>query len=212
MVANPEISRINGSKSKGPITTSGKANASRNAVKHGILSQQSPVLLTEDKEYFQNILQEINYEYNPKGPVELLLVRQIAMGWLRLNRLWNIEAATANLEILKIHKEIEFPEINIQESDPFVVKLLESLPKTHDRFLDEEIIDFEDIEEGLQQLISSFPSKSIKLNDWATSIWKTLGEFIYEDPKKRSQINTSNNFWKLNSDALKNLAISCKRL
>jgi len=35
-------------------------------------------------------------EYQPVSLTEHLLVQQVAMGWLRLHRLWGVEAAIAN--------------------------------------------------------------------------------------------------------------------
>jgi hypothetical protein len=211
MVANPKISRINGAKSKGPISKLGKIKASRNAVKHGFLSQQPPVLITEDLEYFQDILQGMTNDYKPKGTVESLLVRQIAMAWLRLNRLWNVEAATGNLEILKIQKAIEFPDINIQSSNPYAKKLLESLPKSHNKLLEEEIIKFKNIMDGLQEIILDFPNKSNELNDWITSIWTILSKYIRKDQDQFNQLSMSKNFWKENSEIMQKLAINTMR-
>jgi hypothetical protein len=84
MVASPEICRLNGAKSRGPTSSSGKAIAS--ATKHGILSQQPPILATEDLESFQGIVQGLIDEYQPQTSTEHLLIQQVAMGWLRLHR------------------------------------------------------------------------------------------------------------------------------
>jgi len=101
MVASPEVVRLNGKKSRGPITKRGKAIAAKNATKHGMLTQQPPLLATEDLETFQGIMQGIVNEYQPASPTEHLLVQQVAMGWLRLHRLWGVEAAITNKEIDK---------------------------------------------------------------------------------------------------------------
>jgi hypothetical protein len=109
MVARPEICRLNGAKSHGPTSSSGKAIASRNATKHGILSQHPPILATEDLESFQGIVQGLIDEYQPQTSTEHLLIQQIAMGWMRLHRLWSTEAAKANIEILRFQRNAKYP-------------------------------------------------------------------------------------------------------
>jgi hypothetical protein len=109
MSCPPEISRVNGAKSRGAITKRGKAIASRNSTKHGLLAQQPPILASEDLETFQGIVQGLIDQYNPKTPVEHLLVQQIAMGWQRLHRLWGVEAAIADLEMIRLEKVHRFP-------------------------------------------------------------------------------------------------------
>jgi hypothetical protein len=59
MSCPPEVSRVNGAKSRGAITKRGKAIASRNATKHGLLAQQPPILASEDLETFQGIVQSL---------------------------------------------------------------------------------------------------------------------------------------------------------
>ena len=109
MSCPPEISRVNGAKSRGAITKRGKAISSRNATKHGLLAQQPPILASEDLETFQGIVQGLIDQYNPQTPVEHLLIQQVAMGWQRLHRLWGVEAAIANLEMIRLEKVHRFP-------------------------------------------------------------------------------------------------------
>ncbi len=85
-----EASRVNGAKSKGPVTEEGKRAASRNATKHGIFCRQ--VLLDcEDKEAFEEFVTGMSDYWKPVGPMESLLFdRIVAEGW-RLQRLTRIE-------------------------------------------------------------------------------------------------------------------------
>lgn len=110
MVSSPEISRLNGRKSRGPVTERGKAIASRNATKHGLLSQGPPLLVTEDLATFEGMLQSLIEHYQPEGPVEQFLVQQVAMGMLKQYRLWSVEAAIANTEILQAQYLERFPD------------------------------------------------------------------------------------------------------
>ncbi|MBL1174138.1 hypothetical protein [Pantanalinema sp. GBBB05] len=113
MVASPEVCRINGAKSKGAVTPRGKAIASRNATKHGLLAKQPPLLVTEDLATFEGLLQGLIDHYEPSTPVEHFLIQQVAMGMLKQYRLWGVEAAIANIEILKSQQETKFPDVVI---------------------------------------------------------------------------------------------------
>lgn len=120
MVASPEICRLNGAKSKGPKTARGKAISSRNATKHGLLAQQPPLLITEDLSSFEGVVQGLVDHYSPESPVEHFLIQQVAMGMLKQNRLWNAEAASANLVMLRLQKRQQFPDHVIPASNNFL--------------------------------------------------------------------------------------------
>lgn len=68
MVCSAEISRMNGAKSRGAITQRGKAIASHNAVKHGLLAQKPPLLVTEDLSTFETLMQGLIDYYQPENP------------------------------------------------------------------------------------------------------------------------------------------------
>lgn len=110
MVANPEICRANGKKSRGPVTQRGKSIVAQNSTRHGLLSVNPPLVLGEDLEVFQGFVQSLIEEYEPTTATEKLLVQQVAMGWLKLNRLWQAEAAIANLAILRAEMDFRFPD------------------------------------------------------------------------------------------------------
>lgn len=116
MVASPEICRMNGAKSRGPVSDRGKAIASRNAVKHGLLAEKPPLLATEDLETFQGLLQNLVDDYQPEGAVEWHLVQTIAMCIQRQNRAWVAEAAIGNAEVLppvaKPYTDDKYPALN----------------------------------------------------------------------------------------------------
>lgn len=111
MVCSAEISRMNGAKSRGAVTEKGKAIASHNAVKHGLLAQKPPLLVTEDLSTFETLVQGLIDYYQPENPVEQFLIQQVAMGMLKQYRLWNVEAAIANIEILKAQQSVKFPDV-----------------------------------------------------------------------------------------------------
>jgi hypothetical protein len=111
MVCSPEISRMNGAKSRGAVTQRGKTIASRNATKHGLLAQKPPLLITEDLTTFEELVQGLIDYYQPESPVEHFLIQQVAMGMLKQYRLWNVEAAIANMEILAVQQKVKFPDV-----------------------------------------------------------------------------------------------------
>jgi hypothetical protein len=111
MVCSPEISRINGAKSQGAVSQRGKAISCRNATKHGLLAQKPPLLITEDLTTFEQLLQGLIEYYQPESPVEHFLIQQVAMGMLKQYRLWNVESAIANIEILKAQNSTKFPDV-----------------------------------------------------------------------------------------------------
>ncbi|MBD1911275.1 hypothetical protein [Leptolyngbya sp. FACHB-8] len=115
MVATPEINRQNSLKSTGPRSARGKAIASINATKHGLLAASPPLVQGEDLTTFQNVVQGLVDEHQPQGPTEFLLVQQLAMAHLRLHRLWGAEAAIARLEQLNVERRAKTPKFRTPE-------------------------------------------------------------------------------------------------
>jgi len=86
-----ETNRQNAQKSTGPRTPEGKAAASRNAVKHGLLSEE--VLLPgEDGEALRELGESLRAELKPQGTLENLLVDCIIAANWRLRRLGRVES------------------------------------------------------------------------------------------------------------------------
>src|SRR5258706_13384109 len=93
LVAN----RANALLSAGPATTQGKAIASHNATRHGLLSQRL-ILEDESPEEFGDLVSELQRALVPVGAVELALVERIAIGLWRQRRLVAAEAAATAIE------------------------------------------------------------------------------------------------------------------
>lgn len=49
--------------------------------------------------------------YQLENPVERFLIQQVAMGMLKHYRLWNVEAAITNMEILAMQQKVKFPDV-----------------------------------------------------------------------------------------------------
>jgi hypothetical protein len=101
-----ESSRINGAKSRGPITPEGKQRSSLNAVRHGLLAK-SVCLTNENPEGFKQILQDFLTRFQPADDVELRIVEQLASCAMRLGRFASTETALFDMEMDKQQVEIK---------------------------------------------------------------------------------------------------------
>ncbi len=88
--------RQNASNSSGPRTVAGKAKASQNARKHGVLSARLFVH-GEIPEEFDSLLQSLVQDLRPSGALELLLVERVAVAIWKQCRLNQVEADTIDL-------------------------------------------------------------------------------------------------------------------
>jgi hypothetical protein len=77
--------RLNAQKSTGPRTTQGKAVASQNSVKHGLLAEQD-VISSESEADFDLYRQQLLDELNPVSPMESMLAERIVTLSWRLKR------------------------------------------------------------------------------------------------------------------------------
>lgn len=192
MVASPEVCRMNGAKSKGPKTARGKAIASRNATKHGLLAEQPPLLASEDLETFQGIMQGLINDYQPEGVLEWHCIQQIAMCIQRQHRLWAAETAAGNEAILPpISRPVtddQYPDMKPNEASDFaseyhpanitkVKQLLtwfldrDELPPINVRtkyFTDEWDCWQDSTLKGLNRILDEYPKQAIpgKPDDW----------------------------------------------
>ena len=90
--------RQNAKKSSGPRTPKGKTRTAQNALKHGLLAQDS-VIPSEEAADFDNHLTAIEDSYLPRNRVEKEIVRQIADVMWRMQRLSRIESAAIAVSI-----------------------------------------------------------------------------------------------------------------
>jgi len=91
-VAQIQANRLNAQKSTGPRTAEGKATASHNAVKHGLLAEQV-VIHGEDPAEFDLYREGMLAELAPVGTVEEMLAeRAVSLAW-RLRRAERLQSA-----------------------------------------------------------------------------------------------------------------------
>ena len=101
-----ESSRINGAKSRGPVTPEGKKRSSTNAVKHGILAKHI-CLNIEKPEVFEELVADFCTRFQPADNVELRLVEQAAMAQFRYERM----AASTETSMFVLKMDEQAPEV-----------------------------------------------------------------------------------------------------
>ena len=83
----------------GPVTPQGRAQSSRNSLRHG-LTAKTVVLEAESTQEFAALLDAFLHRFHPSDPVEAELVESMAAARWRLRRLHSIESRLFNHEIL----------------------------------------------------------------------------------------------------------------
>jgi len=86
-----QSNRENAKKSTGPKTDEGKQRSSQNALTHGVYAIES-VIPGEDPADFDKLCTEFGLRYDPEGPYERSLVRQMADAEWRMRRTMRLEA------------------------------------------------------------------------------------------------------------------------
>ena len=135
--AQIQANRENAKKSTGPRTPEGKARVSKNALKHGLLAQDS-VIPGEDPAEFDRHLATYEDTYLPRNCVEKEIVRQIADSAWRMRRLSRIEATvmTAGIERTRVHQETYRPE-RTREGHEGELQLLGAAMLSRTKFLND---------------------------------------------------------------------------
>ena len=90
-----EASRMNGKKSRGPVTAMGKDRIRTNALKHGLTARLT-VWKNEDPKQFQALLLAMLEEFAPSSDVQFLCVEEMAMAKWRQRRVANLETTAGN--------------------------------------------------------------------------------------------------------------------
>jgi len=96
-ISRSEASRINGSKSTGPVTPEGLAASSQNALKLGIFSKRR-FLPEENPADFHALMESLVAVYNPATLIEIIYVDRMGMARWKLARLERAEVAVIELQ------------------------------------------------------------------------------------------------------------------
>lgn len=102
--------------STGPITEKGKAIVSKNAVKHGIFTNDLVIEKgdgKEKKEHYVELLNNLIDCLNPQGQLEYLLVEKIATDFWRLRRVLRFEMASIR-QYLDVATDDFYSETNVE--------------------------------------------------------------------------------------------------
>jgi hypothetical protein len=102
-----DTARANGAKSRGPKSAATREISSRNSLRHGLTSRHILVLQCEKPEEFQQLVDYYHDAYQPVGPVQHDLVREmIAAAW-RLDRIRSVETVLLDAEISRRRAEVD---------------------------------------------------------------------------------------------------------
>src|SRR2546428_6170459 len=120
--------RQNALLSTGPKTPEGKAAASLNALKHGLLAREA-LLPGEDENTLRELRERLQTELQPMGEVERLLVERIAAACWRLRRLGRVEAGIFTWQLYgplteRAEREVKAYE-RTEDWDPEVLAMLD---------------------------------------------------------------------------------------
>lgn len=99
--AQIEASRLNGAKSKGPVTEEGRSRSSQNASRHGMAGHKLMAIEGESQQEWQENVEEHVREFQPESKLEWQLVVEIAAATWRLRRSKFVETAMIDLEIAR---------------------------------------------------------------------------------------------------------------
>ena len=99
-----EASRINGRKSRGPVTAMGRDRIRTNALKHG-LTARLVMWSNEDAEQFQRLLVALLERLSPANDVEFLCVEEMAIAKWRQRRVMTMESVAGNEQLAKTRCE-----------------------------------------------------------------------------------------------------------
>jgi hypothetical protein len=103
--AQVAANRENSLRSTGPVTPSGKAASSQNALRHGLTSTRV-VLPGENAAAFDSLREELLHDYAPANDFERLLVEELAAAAWRLQRARAVETAF----LAKLGEDADNPE------------------------------------------------------------------------------------------------------
>ena len=187
-----QANRRNAQKSTGPKTPEGKAQSSRNAIKHGLLAQQ--ILIDDDddpnerQEDFDQLLNGLIEDYQPSGCTENLLIERIAICFWRLRRAYRYEA-----QCIEEDRQDEFSPLNnvfqqVSGRRPNPLKHVLPTGKQMERLLRYESMIDRQLNRALNQLqnLQRFRKSNTNPRPSASICGSTSNSPAQNEPKKRS--------------------------
>jgi hypothetical protein len=126
-----EASRANGSKSRGPISEEGKHASSRNALKHGILSD-TVLLPGEDPASFEADAQDLFEEHKPIGHTEQEMVEMMIVARWRRTRVWMIEKTCMAGQLMREYHQAQEPKPGLTTATALAFRTMADNSRTLD--------------------------------------------------------------------------------
>ena len=97
-------SKMNGSKSRGPVTALGKDRIRSNALQHGLTARLA-LWRNENAAHFQDLFIALLDRFSPANDVEFLCVEEMAMAKWRLRRVVGLETTLGNQRLAETTAE-----------------------------------------------------------------------------------------------------------
>jgi hypothetical protein len=120
----------NAQKSTGPTTEIGRANSSRNALKHGLTAEQVTIEGEQARD-FEAFRDDILESLRPQGAIEEQLAERVALCWWRLRRVYRMEVAIAKEHNQPTNDLSEMSFLNPKLSDGLIAESLIAGPFQH---------------------------------------------------------------------------------
>lgn len=176
----------NAQKSTGPTSEAGKAIASKNSLKHGLLAKE--VVITEgdgaeDQQAFDTLLESLLAQYTPVGSLEEMLVEKIAVSYWRLRR-------ANRFEVGLLRRELDNAADKFYSTD----KMGFSKTKRTDADIDVEMAEYqeaiESVEESRRKLSNLLQTGQPLSKFYDDDMWLVLAQHL-DDEGQMSNINTA---------------------
>jgi hypothetical protein len=100
--------RANALRSTGPVTPKGKQIASRNSIRHGMVSQ-TVVLEGESQDRFIDLLTSLTAQLKPRSDAEAAIIETMAIARWKQMRIWGIQKAGFDLEMQRLVSSCTLP-------------------------------------------------------------------------------------------------------
>ena len=104
-----EAARVNGAKSRGPITEEGKRRSSLNALRHGLAADKDKAFVCQNESQpgWDSLYDDLIERFDPVGQIELDLVAELAHARWRLRRCCAIETGVLDAEMDRQSADVE---------------------------------------------------------------------------------------------------------
>ena len=174
-----EANRLNGKKSKGPVTFNGKRWSSKNAIKHGLNATQSTLTIGENTKEHSEFVKQLTLHYRPFDYYSQILVDRIIDIHWKLKR------------ISKIESGIYAFEIQAHEADQYKTPVKDEV--NHEDFAcdDKKRVSYQNLLYGIAYLKDSNSGNAfIKLSSHESKLINKLTQLekIYQQHKEKNNV------------------------